>query len=36
MIENIRKEFKVMLDENKWMDAQSKAAAKEKVNKAKC
>lgn len=32
MIEEIRKEFLAMLDENTWMDNQSKEAAREKAN----
>lgn len=31
MIENIRVEFKSMLDENEWMDKESKNKAREKV-----
>jgi hypothetical protein len=31
MIENIRDEFKNMLDDNTWMDEESKKLAKEKV-----
>lgn len=32
MIENIRKEFIIMLGENEWMDEQSKKSAKEKAD----
>ncbi|CAF1087988.1 unnamed protein product, partial [Brachionus calyciflorus] len=31
MIKNIREEFKLMLTENEWMDQESKAAAREKL-----
>jgi hypothetical protein len=31
MIENIRNEFKLILNENTWMDEESKDAAREKV-----
>jgi hypothetical protein len=33
MIENIRAEFKIMLDQNTWMDRESKRPAEEKANK---
>ena len=32
MIENIRSEFKLILNENTWMDEDSKRSAREKVN----
>lgn len=32
MIENIREEFKNMLNENEWMDEPSKQKAREKVS----
>jgi predicted metalloendopeptidase len=32
MIENIRKEFKEIVNENKWMDATSKKAALDKAD----
>ncbi len=31
MTQNIRKEFKRMINENDWMDTESKKAAQEKV-----
>jgi predicted metalloendopeptidase len=32
MIENIRKEFKLMINENEWMDAESKKEALAKAD----